>query len=166
MAAKWWLDSTLSLYLLSIFEQISQMYVHFYPHYTNVIYTWNKNPSNLSSCSKRFYSQVLHTISTPKRSHWQKVSCPSDIQRRPQKFDPSPLQHYLVAANYKWKMGQIFVIFSECLNFMKQKVNKILKHPVHGFFLQPWNYTVSWLFALCIYSKEIFPLRKLKDRTC
>ena len=25
--------------------------------------------------------------------------------------------HYLVASNYKWKMGQIFVAFSEYLNF-------------------------------------------------
>ena len=27
--------------------------------------------------------------------------------------------HYLVASNYKWKMGQIFVAFSEYLNFRR-----------------------------------------------
>ena len=41
--------------------------------------------------------------------------------------------HYLVASNYKWKMGQIFVTFSEHLNFTKTQSstkdsNSIVQH--------------------------------------
>ena len=34
---------------------------------------------------------------------------------------PLFIWHYLVASNHKWKMGQIFVAFSEYLNFKKLK---------------------------------------------
>ena len=33
---------------------------------------------------------------------------------------PHFIWHYLVASNYKWKTGQIFVAFSEYLNFTQQ----------------------------------------------
>ena len=35
---------------------------------------------------------------------------------------PLFISHYLVASNYKWKMGQIFVAFSEYLNFSRLRI--------------------------------------------
>ena len=45
--------------------------------------------------------------------------------RRPQKCGPSStFLHYLVESNYVWKMGQIFVAFSEYLNFISNDMSQ------------------------------------------
>ena len=52
--------------------------------------------------------------------------------------------HYLVASNYKWKMGQIFVAFSEYQNFT-QTISKSFEVNRFQYKTWPWKLSIPLL---------------------
>ena len=94
---------------------------------------WLQKPMYLKRIrkySKVFYDRFSAINITSYRSPYiRSTNQSSDILRSQRNFGPSPtlfFWHCLVASNCMWKMGKIFVAYSEYLSFTRRVVLKII----------------------------------------